>query len=420
MGDGMMSDQIRWFVGIDWASEQHHVALLDADGNRVEEWRVTHSGAELGQLCDRLLAKTGAKPSEIAVAIETPRGPVVETLLERGFQLYSINPKQLDRFRDRFTVAGAKDDSRDANVLGASLRTDRAAFRTIRLDDPLIIALREWVRIRDELSNERTRLMNRMRDQLWRYYPQVAQLGDDLGAEWLMQLWERVPTPQKAARVTEKALAAILKKHRIRRIDAAGALRILRQPPISVAPGTVEAATGHIQILIARLRLANEQIRDAERQLDQLCSKIEESTPGQICEQHDMSILRSFGGLGRINIATLLAEACEPLRRRDYHALRMLSGVAPVSRRSGKKWIVLRRYACNKRLALAVFHWARVAIQQDPISRDRYAALRQHGHSHGRALRTVGDRLLYVLCTLLERQTPFRPDYQNSQPATAT
>jgi transposase len=420
MGDAMMSDQIRWFVGIDWASEQHHVALLDADGNRVEEWQVAHSGAELGQLCDRLLAKTGAKPSEIAVAIETPRGPVVETVMERGFQLYSINPKQLDRFRDRFTVAGAKDDSRDANVLGASLRTDRAAFRAVKLDDPLIIELRECVRIRDELSNERTRLMNRMRDQLWRYYPQIAQLGDDLGAEWLMELWERVPTPQKAARVTEKALAAILKKHRIRRIDAAAALCILRQPPISVAPGTVEAATRHIQILIARLRLTNEQIRDAERQLDQLCSKIEESTPGQICEQHDMSILRSFAGLGRINIATLLAEACEPLRCRDYHALRMLSGVAPVSRRSGKKWIVLRRYACNQRLALALFHWARVAIQQDPISRDRYAALRQRGHSHGRALRTVGDRLLYVLCTLLKRQTPFRPDYQNPQPAAAT
>jgi transposase len=415
-----MSDQVRWFVGIDWASEQHHVALLDADGNCIEEWQVVHSGSELGQLCDRLLAKTGAKPSEIAVAIETPRGPVVETLLERGFQLYSINPKQLDRFRDRFTVAGAKDDSRDAQVLGASLRTDRAAFRHITLDDPLIIKLREWVRIRDELTNERTRLINRMRDQLWRYYPQVTQLGDDLGAAWLLELWEQVPTPAKAARVTEKSLARILKKHRVRRIDGAEAQRILRQPPISVAPGTADAATAHIQTLVARLRLANEQIKAADRQLDQLCSDIGESAPGQICEQHDMSILRSFGGLGRTNIATLLAEACEPLRRRDYHALRMLSGVAPVTRRSGKKRVVLRRHACNKRLAVTVFHWARVAVQHDPISRDRYAALRQRGHSHGRALRGVGDRLLYVLCTLLERQTLFVPGYRNSQPAAAT
>src|SRR5204863_9464647 len=48
------------------------------------------------------------------------------------------NPKQLDRFRDRFTVAGAKDDRRDAHVLADSLRTDRHAFRRLSNDEPVI------------------------------------------------------------------------------------------------------------------------------------------------------------------------------------------------------------------------------------------------------------------------------------------
>jgi hypothetical protein len=39
-------------------------------------------------------------------------------------------------------------------------------------------------------------------------------------------------------------------------------------------------------------------------------------------------------------------------------------------------------------------------------------ALRQRGHSHGRALRTVADRLLSVTCTLLEQQTLFDPTYE--------
>jgi len=52
----------------------------------------------------------------VAVAIEVPRGAIVELLVERGFQVFAINPKQLDRFRDRHTVAGAKDDRRDAFV----------------------------------------------------------------------------------------------------------------------------------------------------------------------------------------------------------------------------------------------------------------------------------------------------------------
>lgn len=418
-----MSDQVRWFVGFDWATVKHHVCLLDTDGNRVAEREVRHDGAGLLELCGWLAMTTGAQAGEIAVAIETPRGPMVETLLERGFAVFSINPKQLDRFRDRFSVAGAKDDSRDAQVLAHSLRTDRHAFRRLALDDPLVIELREWSRIHAELKQEQNRLSNRVRQQLWRYYPQAAELSADLAAEWVLDLWQQLPSPAKAAHASDKTVARILKQHRIRRLDAAAVLRILHQPALPVAPGTTEAAIAHIHTVVARLRLVNQQIAQGERRLDELCAAIEaaaETAPEQICEQRDVAILRSCPGLGRITIATLLAEAREPLRQRDYHALRTLAGVAPVTRRSGKSCLVVRRHACNSRLQNALFHWARIASVHDPIGKRRYAALRRRGHSHGRALRAVGDRLLYVLCTLLQRQTLFDPHHKSPQISAAT
>ena len=115
-------------------------------------------------------------------------------MLERGFCVYGINPKQLDRFRDRFTVSGAKDDRRDAHVLADSLRTDRHAFRRLSNDEPVIVKLREWSRMADELQQERTRLASRMREQLWRYYPQMLELADDLAADWFLDLWSQAPT----------------------------------------------------------------------------------------------------------------------------------------------------------------------------------------------------------------------------------
>jgi transposase len=130
--------------------------------------------------------------------------------------------------------------------------------------------------------------------------------------------------------------------------------------------------------------------------------------PGQI---------QSAVDIGRINLATLLAEVSGPLSRRDYPALPPLSGVAPVTKRSGKSCIVVMRYAAHVRLRNTVYHWARVAIQHDPRSRSRYTALRQRGHSHGRAIRGVADRLLNVACVLLQRQTTFDPDH--GQPAAA-
>ncbi len=83
--------------------------------------------------------------------------------------------------------------------------------------------------------------------------------------------------------------------------------------------------------------------------------------------------------------------------------------MAPVTKRSGKTCIVVMRYAAQVRLRQAVFHWARVAILHDPKSRSRYDALRPRGHSYGRALRGVADRLLGVACVLLKRRTLFDP-----------
>src|SRR4051794_17659795 len=69
------------------------------------------------------------------------------------------------------------------------------------------------------------------------------------------------------------------------------------------------------------------------------------------------------------------------------------------------------RYAAQVRLRQAVFHWARIAVQIDRTCRGRYEALRARGHSYGRALRSVGDRLLGVACVLLQRQVLFEPDH---------
>ena len=106
-------DEIQsWFAGVDWASQKHDVWLTDASGKRLGKRTFAHSGEGLAQMCDWLVATSGGKPEDIHVAIEVPHGAVVETLLDRGFKVYSINPRQLDRFRDRFSPAGAKDDSR--------------------------------------------------------------------------------------------------------------------------------------------------------------------------------------------------------------------------------------------------------------------------------------------------------------------
>jgi transposase len=228
-----------------------------------------------------------------------------------------------------------------------------------------VIELREWSRITDDLTAERNRLTNRLREQLWRYFPSFLVLDNDLGAAWLLELWEKAPTPAKAARLREATIAKLLKQHRIRRFDAAHALAVLRQPAVMLLAGTVDAATSHIATLIPRIRLLNRQIKEAHERLDELTARlagsdtkpVAECEPGPQDEQSDAAILASLPGVGRIVLATLFAEAWDALRRRDYDALRALCGVAPVTKSSGKSRIVIRRLACHPRLANAIYHW---------------------------------------------------------------
>ena len=412
MSDGTVS----WFAGVDWGSEKHQVCLLDAAGKVVGEREFRHGGAGLAALCDWLVSAAG-EPGRVAVAIEVPHGPVVDALLDRGFAVHAVNPKQLERLRDRVCLAGAKDDRRDARVAAGGLRTDPHLFRPIEAGDPAVIALREWSRLAEELQQERMRLGNRIRQQLWRYYPQLLEVSDDVTVEWILDLWTLAPTPAKAARLRASTLVRLLQEHRIRRVDAEKVLGLLRQPAITVAEGVTEAAVLHLRSLGARLRLANREFHQAERKLDALCATLREKTAAAGGAPCDAAVLRSLPGVGTVTLAILLTEAAGPISRRDYPALRTLSGVAPVTKRSGKSCSVTMRYAAQIRLRNAVFHWARVAVLNDPKCRSRYATLRARGHSYGRALRGVGDRLLGVACVLLRRGMLFDPDYGSSAAA---
>ena len=389
------------YVGIDWGSQSHQVVVLDAARRRIGERVVAHDGAALHTMA-QWVAGLGP-PGAVAVAIEVPHGAVVDTLLEHGVAVYALNPRQMDRFRDRYTVAGAKDDRRDAEVLGTALLTDQPAFRRLQPDDPVVVQLRELTRMAAEVQEDIRRLANRLREQLLRFYPQALALCPAADEPWFWALLALLPTPAAAARRRRGAVETLLREHRIRRVTAAEVLTVLRQPSLTVAPGTIEAAGAHIALLLPRLELAAAQRRACAAQLDTLLTGL--AAVGEQQGHRDVTILRSFPGVGRTVAATMLAEASQLLASRDYHRLRAYGGAAPVTRQSGTRRSVHMRYACNQRLRNALYYWAFIAARHDPATRQHYATLRARGQSQGRALRGVVDRLLRILMAMLNTQT---------------
>jgi transposase len=406
-----MGKTYKLYVGIDWGNEAHQVCVIDGERRILAERSVDHTGTGIAELAAWLGELSVNEPCTVGVAIEVPRGAVVETLIERGFEVFAINPKQLDRFRDRHTVAGAKDDRRDAFVLADSLRTDQPCFRALKLDDPITIQLRELTRVDANLGVELRRLGNRLRDLLLRYFPQLLKLSPAADESWLWAVLEMAPTPEAARRLTARRLQKLLSSHHIRRLDGVELAAELGKPSLQVAPGTVEACIAHVGFLLPQLRLLHGQRKDCTDRIETLMEQLPaaQDRAGEKREHRDVDILLSFPGVGRTVAATMLAEVSQPLAERDYHSLRALTGAAPVTRQSGKRCGVVMRRACSRRLRDVIYHWARVSCMRDTHWRAHYDQLRGRGHSHARALRGVADRLLGVLVAMLQTGTLYDP-----------
>ena len=393
----MRMEQLEYFVGVDWSSADHQVCVVDIKGKVCAQRSFKHCGMGLAQMADWIVRTTQSAPHKVGVAIETPCGPVVESLMGREFVVYSINPKQLDRYRDRFSLAGAKDDRLDAQM-------------------PEAMMLRDCSRLHGQLTADKLRLTNQMREILWRYYPQFLEIYSDLSRLWVLELWMLAPTPHKAKRLRLSSVERLLKKHRIRCIDAKTVKQCLNAPSVAVAAATTQGAVFQLKSVIKRLTLVIQQLKETQREMDRLIDEFDKSfreqdDPEAIQRQRDVEILSSIPSVGRIVLATLLAEASDVLLLRDYNALRALCGAAPVTKRSGKLYQVARHHAVNPRLRQAIYHWARTAVQHDPVSKAKYTALRTRGHRHARALRSVADRLLKVACVMLKNQQLFDHNY---------
>jgi transposase len=404
-----MTDDFVWFVGIDWATARHQACLVDREGGGREQREIEHTAAGVQGFVDWLRVRTNGELHRVAVAIESPRGALVDTLIELGLAVFAINPKQLDRFRDRHTVGGAKDDRRDALVLADSLRTDRPAFRRVQVDHPLIIQIRALSRAEDDLQVDLGRLTNRVREQVYRLAPGVLTLCVAADEPWFWTLLELVIS---TSRVTRSRVDRLLREHRIRRLTVDDVLTQLHAPALAMPPGVTDAVRAHLSLLLPQIRVLADQRKRCADHVESLLQELETqpATDGDSREHRDVTILRSLPGVGRKVLATMLAEAARPLAERDYRTLRFWAGTAPVTSWSGKRrthpFVKMRR-ACNYRIRQAAYHWSRVSLQHDPHSRAYYQRLRKRGHSHGRALRSVADRLFRILIAMLKNGTVY-------------
>jgi transposase len=396
------------FCGIDWASDHHDVALVDGEGTVVARLRIADDLAGYRRLLELLAEHGDSAADPIPICIETSRGLLVAVLRTGARPIYAVNPLAAARYRDRHSVTRGKSDPGDAKVLANILRTDRHEHRPLPTDSELARALQVLARAQQDAVWATNQLVNQVRSLLREYYPAAidAFAGKEHGLARAdaRAVLSTAPTPAQAAGLTLAQYRAALKRAgRVRGIDAeAERLRELFRRDAAHQPDLVEQAMGT-------------QLRALLRQLDAAClacQELAEAVETSFRRHPDAQIYLSFPGLGIQLGARVLAEiGDDPTRFADARALKAYAGTAPITRASGKKKYVGRRFIKNDRLIAAVFLWSFASLKPSPGAHTHYRHRRESGDWHAGALRHLGNRMLGQLYHCLQTRQLFNEDH---------
>lgn len=390
---------MRYFVGLDWASREHAVCAVDEKGAIKAHFTVEHTAAGMAELATRL--RKLAPPANLVISIERPTGLVVDTLVEEGFAVVPIHPNAVKASRPRYSAAQGKTDMGDAYLLADLLRTDGHRFRVLTPLSDETKALRGRVRLRDDLVAQRVALANQLRGLLDEFWPGAAAIFADVDSPIALDFLDRYPTPQSAAGLGEKRMAAFIARHAYSgRRSAAELLERLRSAPASRC-GELEAeAKGEcVRALVAVLRPLG-------LQLQTLTAAVEHA----IVAHPDGHVVTSLFRGGRVCAAQILAELGDDrVRFGSAEQLAAEGGVAPITRESGKHRAVGFRWACNKRLRSALACLADTSRHTSPWAASLYQRARDRGCDHPHACRIVARAWCRVLWSCWQKRVPYDP-----------
>jgi transposase len=388
MDSGELKVDYAAYIGLDWGSEKHSVALKIAGSNAIESYMLKQTPEDLHAWLFKLRDKFGGRP--VAVAIEQTKGAVIHALLGYDFvHIFRINPKSLADYRKAFSPSGAKDDPTDAEYLLEWVEMHRNRIKPWVPDDAQTRALQKLVEFRRELVNQRVAFTNQLTQALKEYFPQALDWGGEVERVMICDFLSKWPTLEKIKKVRPDTIRAFYRQHGCRsserideRLEAICTARALTGDPAVIATSVCM-----VQAIVRSLYPVLESIARLDKE-------IEERFKGH----PDMAIFDSFPGAGAALAPRLLAAMGSDRSRFDSaDEIQKYSGIAPVTERSGKHEWVHRRFACPKFLRQTFHEFAGQSIKFCTWARGYYDMMRGRGIDHHAAVRALAFKWIRII-----------------------
>lgn len=386
------------YIGLDWGSEKHSVAIKIADSDNIEIYLLKQTPEELHAWLCKLRSQFGGRP--VAIAIEQTKGAVINALLGYDFvHVFRINPKSLADYRKAFSPGGAKDDPTDAAYLLEWVQLHRNRIKPWVPDDTHTRALQKLVEFRREVVNQRTALTNKLTQALKEYFPQALDWAGEINKVMFYDFLTKWPTLEKIKRAKPDTVRAFYHQHGCRshkRIEE-------RLKAIGIAMALTED-TAVIETSVFIVQTITQSLYPIYRSIVRLDKEIKQ----RFNAHPDNAIFTSFPGAGDALAPRLLAAmGSDRSRFESASEIQKYSGIAPVTERSGKRTWVHWRFACPKFLRQTFHEFASQSIRFCAWARTYYDIRRNEGMRHNAAVRALAYKWIRIIFRCWRNITPY-------------
>jgi hypothetical protein len=391
----MKTEQSGCWVGVDWGGREHAVCVVGSDGTKRAQWRIRHEAAAV----KGLPAQLGAFGPILGVALETPRHVLVDVLTQAGFPVYPVNPKLSKRWRDCASVAGAKDDDRDAWVLADGLRCHHGKLRPFVPAPASMRTLALLCADECRLIGERTALVQQLEAALKQYFPAALEWFTDWTTQTAWDFVGAFPTAAALAAARPSHLVSFLRTHRMALKPQWQERIACRQAALEwpCDPALAAAKAVLAESLVKQLRTLDASLKRYRKEIELLFAH---------CENKE--VFTSLPGAGRKlapRLACLFGGQSDPMESAED--VQKLAGTAPVTIQSGNTRRVRMRRACRKNARNALHQFAEHSIRRSAWARALYDRARRQGQKHASALRLVANKWLKIIYRMWQTGEPY-------------
>lgn len=392
----------RYYLGVDWAEEFHQVWVSDPEGKKVVEMKVLQQPQAMSEF-GAWLHQRKAEEIELWAAIEKPHGRIVDFLLDHGVVVYPVNPKALDRARDRFRMSQSKSDSFDAYVLAEFLRTDHAHLRALEPNSAQAQELKMLSRDHQRLMRQKTRLLNQIGITLKEYYPRPLEVFGDLESTIARDFLKAYPTPQALSKLNRRGWDHFAQRdHHLSEARSTELWEKLAKAQLSIPEHVIRAKAKLLLALVVQLEALLPEVESYSDEVERFFV----SMPAA-------ELVKTLpGGKSGTTVAKLWAELGDANNRwQSFRHLQAEAGEVPVTQSSGKSRVVLFRFACNKHLRHAIYWFSFNSLRRCEWANKYYREQRAKGHSHPRSLRALGAKWLKIIFVMWRDHKPYDENY---------